>query len=66
VETVSRVVVGPKVPDFQGKTLRAVLEESAARGLLVEVLGQGIARAQFPAAGAVLPYGERIRIQFAR
>lgn len=59
-------VWGPSVPDFRGKTVRKVLEESAALGLPVEVLGSGVARAQVPPPGEILPRGERIRIQFAR
>jgi cell division protein FtsI (penicillin-binding protein 3) len=57
---------GPKVPDFSGKTMRTVLEESAALGLPVEVAGSGIVRGQAPPAGSILPHGERVRLQFAR
>ena len=60
---------GPKVPDFQGMTLRAVLEESSARGLAVETLGapeRGLVREQDPPPGASLPAGQRIRVHFAR
>jgi cell division protein FtsI (penicillin-binding protein 3) len=57
---------GPKVPDYMGKTMRAVLEESSALGLPIELVGSGIVRAQAPPAGSILPYGERVRIQFAR
>lgn len=58
--------LGPRVPNFSGKTVRAVLEESAAMGLPVEFVGSGIARAQAPAAGSVLPPGGCVRVQFAR
>jgi hypothetical protein len=58
--------VGPTVPDFTGKTKRAVLEQSAALGLAVEMEGSGLARAQAPPAGTLLANGERIRVQFAR
>ena len=44
-----------KVPDFRGMTLRAVLEESAAAGVAVEVQGTGMARNQEPPAGSLLP-----------
>ena len=57
---------GPKVPDFRGMTLNTVLEESAATGLPVEVLGSGLARNQDPPPGSVLPPGTRVRVQFAR
>ena len=57
---------GPRVPDFHGKTMRAVLEESSARGLEVEISGKGIARSQTPPAGTVLARGSRIKVQFTR
>jgi cell division protein FtsI (penicillin-binding protein 3) len=57
---------GPKVPNFQGKTMRAVAEEAAALGLTVALDGSGIARAQVPPAGSALHEGERVRVQFAR
>jgi cell division protein FtsI (penicillin-binding protein 3) len=62
----ARSAFGPKVPDLRGMTLRAVLEESAASGMAVEVRGSGLARAQDPAPGSVLAPGARIRVQFAR
>jgi cell division protein FtsI (penicillin-binding protein 3) len=57
---------GPKVPNFRGKTMRAVAEEAAAMGLPVSLDGSGIARAQAPPAGSALREGERVRVQFAR
>jgi len=57
---------GPKAPDFRGKTLRDVLEESTALGIKVEFKGTGIARLQQPAAGSVLRAGEHMRVIFAR
>jgi cell division protein FtsI (penicillin-binding protein 3) len=59
-------LTGPKVPDFRGMTLRAVLEESAATGVQIEVSGNGMARNQVPAAGSILPAGTRVRVQFTR
>jgi cell division protein FtsI (penicillin-binding protein 3) len=56
----------PRVPDFKGKTMRAVLAEAAAKGLTVLPDGSGVARIQVPPAGAVLRLGERIRVQFSR
>ena len=47
-------------------TLRAVLEESAATGVQVEVQGSGLARNQEPPPGTILPPGARVRVQFAR
>ena len=57
-------LVGPRVPDFRGKPLAAVLREAAALGMPVETLGRGLARAQAPAPGAILPPGVPVRIRF--
>jgi cell division protein FtsI (penicillin-binding protein 3) len=57
---------GPRVPNFQGKTMRAVLAEAAERGLPVAPDGSGIAKMQYPPPGAVLREGERIRVRFSR
>jgi cell division protein FtsI (penicillin-binding protein 3) len=57
---------GPKVADFRGMTLRAVLEEAAEQGLPVEVSGEGIARAQDPPPGSKLPPNGQVRVQFGR
>ena len=60
------VPAGPRVPNFQGKTMRAVLAEAAAKGLTVLPDGSGIARVQFPAPGSPLHQGDRIKVQFKR
>jgi len=57
---------GPRVPNFKGMTMRAVVEEAGSMGLPVSLDGRGVARMQVPAPGSVLPPGERIRVQFAR
>ena len=57
---------GPRVPNFRGKTMRAVLAEAAAKGLFILPDGTGIARVQSPPPGAPLHQGERIRVQFAQ
>jgi cell division protein FtsI (penicillin-binding protein 3) len=57
---------GPTVPNFSGKTVRAVLEESTAMGLPVELMGSGIVRAQQPPPGSVLPRGGRVHVRFSR
>lgn len=57
---------GPTVPDFKGKTMRAVLAEAAEKGLPVVPDGSGVARLQRPPAGSVLRQGERIRVRFSR
>jgi hypothetical protein len=54
------------VPNFRGKTLRDVIEESSALGIPVEFKGGGIAQTQVPEAGAVLPVGQSVRVQFGR
>jgi cell division protein FtsI (penicillin-binding protein 3) len=56
----------PRVPNFSGMTMRAVLSEAAARGIAVVPAGSGVARMQSPPAGTVLHEGERIRVQFSR
>jgi cell division protein FtsI (penicillin-binding protein 3) len=57
---------GPRVPNFRGKTMRAVLAEAAAKGLNVLPDGSGVARIQAPPPGAILHPGEAIRVQFVR
>lgn len=60
------VASGPRVPDFRGKPLRAVLAECARIGIRAEYEGSGVARAQEPPPGAILQAGQRVRIVFAR
>lgn len=57
---------GPKVPNFRGMTMRAVLAEAASKGITVLPNGSGIAKLQSPPPGAPLRQGERVRVQFAR
>ncbi len=57
---------GRRVPDFQGLTLRDVVETSSAAGVPVDLIGRGVARVQTPPPGTVLVPGERVRVQFAR
>jgi hypothetical protein len=59
-------VPGPKVPNFRGMSMRAVLAEAARQGLVVIADGSGTARMQVPLPGSVLHEGERIRVRFAR
>ena len=56
----------PRVPNFRGMTMRAVLAEAAQKGYAMQPDGSGIARVQSPPAGAILHEGERIRVRFAR
>lgn len=61
----ARVTVGgPQVPNFEGKTVRAVLEQALATGVPVDPIGSGVARGQTPAAGGTLNPGERVRVLF--
>jgi cell division protein FtsI (penicillin-binding protein 3) len=57
---------GPRVPNFRGKSMRAVGEEAAGLGLPVVLEGSGTARAQAPLPGSVLLPGERVRVEFKR
>jgi len=57
---------GARVPNFEGKSVREVIQESAALGVPVEFTGSGIARAQFPAPGEMLPLGRTVRVEFGR
>ena len=60
------ILSGPRVPDFTGKPVVAVLRESAALGLPVEIVGSGRARIQHPAPGSILPEGRRVQVEFSR
>lgn len=51
-------------PDLTGKTVRAVLEESLANGLRIELVGHGIAREQAPPPGSPLSPGQRVKVVF--
>jgi cell division protein FtsI (penicillin-binding protein 3) len=62
----SPLAARPTVPDFRGKSMRSVVEESAARGINVMIEGSGVARAQLPLPGSPLRQGEQIRIVFSR
>ena len=66
VASAASVPAGPRVPNFQGKSMRAVVEEASEKGLSVLLDGSGIARMQQPPPGSLLRPGERIRVQFAR
>ena len=57
---------GPATPDFRGKTMREVIQESSESGVAVSVQGQGVARTQWPKPGAPLAEGTKVRVQFRR
>lgn len=54
------------VPEFVGQGVRGVIEQAGHAGLGVQVLGTGIARAQAPAAGTMVPLGTEIVVRFSR
>ncbi len=60
------VVAGPKTPNFRGKTLRQVVQQSASSGVPIEIVGSGLVRDQSPAAGTPLRQGEKVRLELAR
>jgi hypothetical protein len=43
-----------------------VIAEAAAEGIEIDMLGEGLAKAQMPQPGASLIPGERVRVRFAR
>jgi membrane peptidoglycan carboxypeptidase len=53
------------VPDFNGKSLRQVTEESLKLGLKLRSSGSGAAVEQFPAAGTYVRPGARIQVRFS-
>ncbi len=54
------------VPSFVGDPVRKVIERAGNSGLGVQVLGNGIARGQAPAAGTMVPAGTEVVVRFAR
>ncbi len=54
------------VPSFVGEPLRQVVENAGGAGLEVQLLGDGIAREQAPAAGTLVPLGTEIIVRFRR
>jgi cell division protein FtsI (penicillin-binding protein 3) len=58
--------VGAPVPDFSGMAKNEVLRESVARGMPVEILGDGLARRQEPEAGSILTAGQTLKVYFVR
>jgi cell division protein FtsI (penicillin-binding protein 3) len=54
------------VPSFVGASVRQVVERAGTAGLAVQLLGNGLAREQAPAAGTMVPIGTEIVVRFAR
>jgi cell division protein FtsI (penicillin-binding protein 3) len=46
--------------------VRQVIEQAAAGGFDVEIAGNGLARAQVPAAGTMVPAGTKIVVRCTR
>lgn len=55
---------GIEVPSFAGKTIRKALEVAQDAGLELDVVGTGVGRQQMPLAGAHVPSGSRVTVQF--
>ncbi len=54
------------VPSFAGASVRQVVERAGTAGLVVQLLGNGLARDQAPVAGTMVPLGTEIVVRFAR
>jgi cell division protein FtsI (penicillin-binding protein 3) len=54
------------VPEFNGAALRTVVERAGGAGLRVQPVGSGLARAQVPAAGTMVPMGTEVVVRFSR
>lgn len=65
----NQVVVGARlveVPSLIGLPVREVIVAAGEAGFSVEITGDGIARAQFPAAGAKVSAGTKIAVRCTR
>jgi cell division protein FtsI (penicillin-binding protein 3) len=60
------IPLGPLVPDFRGKSMRAVVREAYSQGLTVAPQGSGVAKSQSPAPGSPLHTGDTIRVLFTQ
>jgi cell division protein FtsI (penicillin-binding protein 3) len=54
------------MPDMRGRSVRDAARVCAQLGLELEARGEGRAVAQFPAAGAPVEAGGKVRVEFAR
>jgi len=54
-----------EVPDFRGKSLRQVTEDSQKAGLRVQSIGSGAAIAQMPPPGTNVSAGTRVQVRFS-
>ncbi len=55
-----------RVPSLVGLPIREIIEQAGTAGLQVEIMGDGIAREQAPAPGAMVPPGTKIVVRCAR
>jgi cell division protein FtsI/penicillin-binding protein 2 len=55
-----------RVPSLVGLPMRQLIESSASAGLDVQIVGDGTAREQAPAAGTMVPAGTRIVVRCSR
>ena len=53
------------IPDFHGKSLRQVTEESLKAGLRLQSIGSGAAVEQMPPPGANVRAGARVQVRFS-
>jgi cell division protein FtsI (penicillin-binding protein 3) len=53
-------------PDFSGKSVREVIEACSQQGLVPDLIGDGVALEQFPAAGTQILRGGSVTIRFGR
>lgn len=57
---------GITVPSFVGLSVRSAVELAESNGLDLDVVGSGLGREQSPPAGAHVPTGAQIKVQFGR
>jgi len=55
-----------RVPSLIGLTVRQVIEQTAAAGLEVDIVGNGTAREQAPAPGAIVRQGTKVVVRCGR
>lgn len=53
-------------PDFNGMTLRGVLEVAGKNGFRIDPSGSGLVRSQSPASGQPIAYGQKIKLRLGR
>jgi beta-lactam-binding protein with PASTA domain len=53
------------VPDFHGKSLREVTDESLKAGLKLQAVGSGAALEQMPPAGVTVRGGTHVMVRFS-